>query len=138
MQALLYFSYYILERRDRNIGYYYYYYYYLLILYYYLMNNFHKNDWFRKLLNTAFREKPPRCSRMGALILLPSLNPPFREKPPRCSRKGAAIPAPPPLRERRRSLQAVPRGATKKGKQLYFYFNLFSGFNVKQEDIRNT
>ena len=70
------------------------------------MNNFHKNDWFRKLLNTAFREKPPRCSRMGALILLPSLNPPFREKPPRCSRKGAAIPAPPPLRERRRSLQA--------------------------------
>ena len=58
------------------------------------------------LLNTPFRDKPPRLSRSGAFIELPALNPPFRDNRGGLSRKGVPVPIPIPLPQPLHSRQA--------------------------------
>ena len=62
------------------------------------------------LLNTPFRDKPPRLSRSGAFIELPALNPPFRDNRGGLSRKGVPvpIPIPSPSRSRNPSIRDKP------------------------------
>ena len=72
------------------------------------------NGWYRKLLNTPFRDKPHRLSRSGAFIELPALNAPFRDNRGGggLSRKGVPVPTPTPFPSRSHNpfIRDKPRG----------------------------
>ena len=67
-----------------------------------------KNSWYTSLLNTPFRDKPPRLSRSGAFIELPALNTPFRDNRGGLSRKGVPVPTPTPFPSRSHSVPTTP------------------------------